>query len=82
MDEIDRKSMSAIEMHVTDEVLRNVISEKKANDMWNRFEENYIGKSMSNKLNLKKQLFNLKMKEGPDLNKHAIYLKHWCMTLR
>ena len=62
--EVDRKAMFAIEMHVTDKVLRNVISEKNANDMWNRLEEMYIENFMSNKLNLKKQLFKLEMKEG------------------
>lgn len=45
-------------MHVTDKVLRNVISEKNANETWNRL------------LNLKKQLFKLEMNEGQDLNKH------------
>ena len=67
--------MSAIEMLVTDEVLRNMISEKNAKDIWNRLEEMYIEKSMSNKLNLKKQLFKLQMKEGQDLNKHINLFK-------
>ena len=67
---INRKAIFAIKMHVTNKVLRNMISEKNANDMWNRLEKMYIGKSMTNKLNLKNQLFKLEMKEGQDLNKH------------
>lgn len=62
-------------MHVTGEVLRNMILEKNAKHMWNRLEEIYIGKSMSNKLNLRKQLFKLEMKEEQDLNKHVNLFK-------
>ena len=43
--------------------------------MWTRLENMYIGKSMSNKLNLKKQLFKLEMKEGHYLNKHINVFK-------
>ena len=70
LNEIDMKAMFAIEKHVTDEVLRNVTSEKNSKDMWNYLEQMYIGKYVSNKLNFKKQLFKLEMKEGHDLNKH------------
>ena len=73
--EIDRKTMSVIKTHVTDKVLRNVLSEKNAKDMWNRLEEMYIGKFMSNKLNLEKQLFKLEMNERQDLNKHINLFK-------
>ena len=73
--EIDKKAISAIEMHVTDEMLRNLMSKKNAKDMWIRLEEMYIRKSMSNKLNLKKQLCKLEMEEGQDLNKHINVFK-------
>ena len=73
--EIDKKAMSAIEMHVTDEVLRNLMSENNAKDIWTRLEEMYIGKSMSNKLNLRKQLFKLEMKKGQNLNKNINVFK-------
>ena len=62
--DIDERAIFAIEMHVTDEVMKNVIPEKNANDVWNRLEELYIGKSISKELNLKKQLFKLEIKEG------------------
>ena len=51
---IKKKAMSVIEMQATDEILGNVILEKNAKDICYRLEEMYIGKSTSNKLNLRK----------------------------
>lgn len=68
--DIDQRAISSIEMYITDDVLNHVISETTAKGMWDQLEEIYLGKSLSNKLFLKKMLFKLEMKEGGDMMKH------------
>jgi hypothetical protein len=68
--DIDQRAISTIEMYITDEVLNHVISAISAKDMWEKLEAIYLGKSLSNKLFLKKKLFKLEMKEGEDVMKH------------
>src|SRR5881628_2196937 len=61
--ELEEKAMSAIFMSVTDNVLREIATEKKAYDAWKKLEELYSEKSLTNRLYLKKQLHNLRMVE-------------------
>jgi hypothetical protein len=68
--DIDQRAISTIEMYITDDVLNHVISAISAKDMWEKLEAIYLGKSLSNKLFLKKKLFKLEMKEGEDVMKH------------
>jgi hypothetical protein len=68
--DIDQRAISTIEMYITDDVLNHVISAISAKDMWKKLEAIYLGKSLSNKLFLKKKLFKLEMKEGEDVMKH------------
>jgi hypothetical protein len=68
--DIDQRAISTIEMYITDDVLYHVISAISAKDMWEKLEAIYLGKSLSNKLFLKKKLFKLEMKEGEDVMKH------------
>jgi hypothetical protein len=68
--DIDQRAISTIEMYITDDVLNHVISAISVKDMWEKLEAIYLGKSLSNKLFLKKKLFKLEMKEGEDVMKH------------
>jgi hypothetical protein len=68
--DIDQQAISTIEMYITDDVLNHVILVISAKDMWEKLEAIYLGKSLSNKLFLKKKLFKLEMKEGKDVMKH------------
>ena len=68
--DIDERAISSIEAYITDDVLNHVVSCTTAKDMWDELEAIYLGKSLSNKLFLKKKLFKLEMKEGEDVMKH------------
>ena len=68
--DIDEQAISSIEAYITDDVLNHVVSWTTAKDMWDKLEAIYLGKSLSNKLFLKKKLFKLEMKEGEDVMKH------------
>ena len=64
---LDEKAMSSIELHLSDEVICNVMEEKSAKGTWEKLEKLYMGKTLSNKLTLKDQLYGLKMEEGRDV---------------
>ncbi|KAI9196857.1 hypothetical protein LWI28_027588 [Acer negundo] len=64
---LDEKAMSSIEFHLSDEVICNVMEEKSAKGTWEKL---YMGKTLSNKLTLKDQLYGLKMEEGGDVMTH------------
>src|SRR3954462_4389371 len=68
--ELQEKYLSAIFMSVTDNVLREIATEKTASDAWKKLEELYSGKSLTNRLYLKKRLYNLRIVEGTPLKQY------------
>ncbi|KAI9199035.1 hypothetical protein LWI28_026316 [Acer negundo] len=62
--------MSSIELYLSDEVIYNVMGEASAKGTWEKLEKLYMGKTLSNKLTLKDQLYRLKMEEGGDVMAH------------
>src|SRR3954468_10394906 len=57
-------------MSVTGNVLREIATEKMASDAWKNLEELYSEKSLTNRLYLKKRLYNLRMDEGTPVKEH------------
>src|SRR3954466_6654801 len=68
--ELQERVLSAIFMSVTNNVLREIATEKTASDAWKKLEELYSGKSLTNRLYLKKRLYNLRMDEGTPVKQH------------
>src|SRR3954471_17495988 len=62
--ELQERSLSAIFMSVTDNVMREIATEKTTFDASKKLEKLYSEKSLTNRLYLKKQLYNLRMGEG------------------
>jgi len=62
--DIDFRANGTIILYLSDEVLYNVMNEVTTADRWCRLKSLYMTKSLSNKLFMKKQLYNLQMKEG------------------
>ena len=62
--------MSSIELHLSDEVTYNVMEETTAKSTLGKLKKLYVGKTLSNKLFLKDQLYNLRMEEGDDIMEH------------
>ena len=54
---MDEKALSAIQLCLSREVLREFINEKTAAGIWSKLESLYMTKSLANKLRLKEQLF-------------------------
>ena len=62
--ELKEHALSVIFMRVTDSVLREIADQESASGAWKKLEELYAGKSMTNRLYLKKRLYTLRMEES------------------
>ncbi|KAI5658420.1 hypothetical protein M9H77_27213 [Catharanthus roseus] len=58
---------SCLTIHLIDNVLREIDEKDNAFEIWTKLEKLYLGKSLSNKIYLKEQLFDFKM-SGDDLS--------------
>ena len=68
--EMDEKAASAIRLNLGDEVIHNILGVKTTKEVWVKLKGLYIRKNLTNKLYVKKQLYNLHMKEGSDFLEH------------
>ena len=68
--ELDEKALSAIQLCLTKEVLREVIHEETASGLWLKLESLYMTKSLANKLCLKERLYTIRMAEGNSIQTH------------
>ena len=69
-DKMDEKALSAIQLCLFREVLREVINEKSIAGIWSKLESLYMTKSLANKLRLKERHFTLRMSEGNPIQSH------------
>lgn len=72
-EELKMKAMSTIRLSLAPEVKYNVMNETSATVLWKKLEKLYMSKSLTNKLFLKKQLYQLRMEEG-------IWIISTCLT--
>ena len=66
-EELDMKAVSTIRLCLVDELMYHVIDDMSTSAIWLKLESRYMSKSLTNKLNLKRKLYELKMAEGADL---------------
>ena len=59
-----------IRLYLADSVLLNVHEEKTAASLWKKLGDIYQGKSLVNKLFLRKKLYSLRMDEGGSVADH------------
>ena len=69
-DELDEKALSAIQLCLSKEVLREVANETTAAALWLKLESLYMTKSLANKLRLKERLYTIRMVEGTPIQSH------------
>jgi len=62
--------MAMIIVYLSDEILYNVMNEEINSDLWCRLKSLYMTKSLSNKLFMKKQLYNFQLREGMPILQH------------
>ena len=66
-EELDMKAVSTIWLCLADELIHDVMDDVSTAAIWLKLERQYMSKSFTNKLNLKRKLYELKMAEGADL---------------
>lgn len=71
----DLKALSQIRLHLSNDVLQDVLKETSAASLWLKLEQLLMTKSLPNKLHLKQRLFNLKMIEGGSVAEHISTFK-------
>ncbi|PKU65892.1 Retrovirus-related Pol polyprotein from transposon TNT 1-94 [Dendrobium catenatum] len=68
--EMQLKAYSTILLSLGDEVLREVVEEDSALEVWRKLESIYMKRSLTNQQFWKKQLYTLQMEEAKELRKH------------
>jgi len=67
-DEMNARALSAIRLCLVDDVLFNIVTEKTTTGLWSKMESLYMTKSLTNMIFLKRQLYNMCMKEGTKIS--------------
>ena len=69
-EEMDAKTISAIQLCLSNEVLREVVKEVTSKGIWEKLESVYMAKSVTNRLLLKSRLYGLRLQEGKPMKPH------------
>ena len=70
-EELNMKAMSTIQLCLADELMYDVMDDVSTALVRLKLESWYMSKSLTNKLNLKRKLYELKMAKGADLAQHV-----------
>ncbi|WRX29374.1 hypothetical protein QQP08_021861 [Theobroma cacao] len=68
--ELEQRCVSTIRLCIRDNVFNHVIDEDSSPRLWAKLEKIYLTKSLSNKLQLRRKLYCIKMEDNGDLMKH------------
>ena len=69
-EELDAKALSTIRLCLADDVLFNIVEEKSTKSLWSKLESKYMMKSLTNKIYLKRHMYDMTMKEGTKITDH------------
>ncbi|KAM1650570.1 hypothetical protein ACFXTN_003259 [Malus domestica] len=75
-----KKAKSSIEIHLTRSVRSHITEKMTAQEAWEKLENDYMGKTMSNKLFLKDELFGLRL--GGDIEDHVCRFQNCVVNLQ
>ena len=71
----DRKALSLIQLHLSNDILQEVLQEKYAAELWLKLESICMSKDLTSKMHMKLKLFTLKMQEGDSVLSHLSIFK-------
>jgi hypothetical protein len=80
-EDLDEKALSALQLSLSPDVLREVMDAKSATGLWKKLEELYMTKSLANKLYLKERLHTIHMAEGTSIQSHLNEFNSICVNL-
>ena len=71
----DRKALSLIQLHLSNDILQEVLQENYAAELWLILESICMSKDLTSKMHMKLKLFTLKMQEGDSVMSHLSVFK-------
>ena len=69
-EEMQAQACGTIRLCLSDQIMYHVMDETSAKKIWDKLEEQFMSKTLTQKLYLKQKLYGLKMQEGSDLAEH------------
>jgi hypothetical protein len=66
----DREALSLIQLHLSNNILQEVLQEKSASALWLKLESICMSKDLTNRLQVKMKLFQHKLQEGQSVMNH------------
>jgi hypothetical protein len=80
-EDFDEKALSALQLSLSHDVLREIMNAKSAAELWKKLEELYMTKSLANKLRLKERLYIIRMAEDTSIESHLNEFNSICVDL-
>ncbi|KAG8475264.1 hypothetical protein CXB51_032125 [Gossypium anomalum] len=71
----DRKALTQLHLHLSNEILQDVMKEKTAAALWKRLEQICMSKTLTNKLHMKQRLYAHRLEEGASVHEHLTVFK-------
>ncbi|KAG8480261.1 hypothetical protein CXB51_024850 [Gossypium anomalum] len=71
----DRKALTQLHLHLSNEILQDVMKEKTAAALWKRLEQICMSKTLTSKLHMKQRLYAHRLKEGASVHEHLTVFK-------
>ena len=71
----DRKALSHIHLHLSNNILQEVLLEKTAAALWLKLESIYMFKDLASRMHLKMKLYTHKLQKGGSISNHLLVFK-------
>ncbi|KAG8485343.1 hypothetical protein CXB51_021504 [Gossypium anomalum] len=71
----DRKALTQLHLHLSNEILQDVMKEKTAAALWKRLEQICMSKTLTSKLHMKQRLYVHRLEEGASVHEHLTVFK-------
>ena len=71
----DRKALSLIQLHLSNDILQEVLQKNHAAELWLKLKSICMSKDLTSKMHMKLKLFTLKMQEGDSVLSHLSVFK-------
>ena len=69
-EEMDVKALFAIQLYLSNKILRKVVKEEASKDIWKKLESLHMEKSVTNRLLFKNHSYDIRLQEGKPMKVH------------
>ena len=69
-EEMQAQACATIRLYLSDLIMYHVMDKTSLKEIWDKLEEQFMSKTLTQKLYLKQKSYELKMQEGSDLAEH------------